>query len=481
MTTSRIDEKGLVNGAAPEERRRSPRVKIAPNEIVYMYFQSGNGGVVLDVSSAGLSFQTADAVKGAESLSFRLSPPTIQQIEISGQVVWLDETRKRGGLRLSHLPVEVRSEIQLWRRQYLSFAPNVERPAEAKANPVLQNASSAKSRATSETAPAARDGSDPSLPAVQRAPKSPAQVQENPLAARTPFASALGPGLDANAPKSNPWDPPAASPARMYSSEWKYAALSSPEEWRGRGHAVTVSLTVVLFLVIVAVGFFYFGNRRWAGELLIRLGESISGEQSRTSVQTPAEAAVSAGAEAPTTTTVLPTTPSGVPDSSGSAAQSPEASGEQPPASAAEQSDSGVDEPHTLAGASGTDADTTAPGSKARPSPAQAEAKNIPESTRPSGETPVGGDNGEMELARAHRYLQGTGGQDSAVATQLLWVAVGKGNSQAELELADLYLRGEGAVSKNCEQARILLMAAQNNNNPEAGERLAHLGDYGCR
>ena len=480
MTTPQNDEKGLVNGAAPEERRRSPRVKIAPNEIVYMYFQSGNGGVVLDVSSAGLGFQTADAVEGAGSLSFRLSLPTIQHIEISGQVVWLDETRKRGGLRLSHLPVEVQREIQLWRSQDRSPAPAVQRPAEAKANFVPQNASSAKSRATSETAPAARGGSGHSLPVVQRAPKSPAQVQENPLAARTPFASALGPGLDANAPKSSPWDPPAASPARLYSSEWKYAALSSPEEWRGRGHAVTVSLTVVLFLVIVAVGFLYFGNRRWAGELLIRLGESISGEQSKASVEAPAGAGGSAGAEAPTTT-VLPDTGLAAPSSSGSAAQSPEASGGQPLASRAEGQRSGVDEPHTPAGASGADTDARAPGPEARPSPAQAGANNIPESTRRSRVTSTGGDNGEMELARARRYLQGTGREDSAFAAQLLWVAVGKGNYQAELELADLYLRGEGAVPKNCEQARILLMAAQNNNHPEAGERLAHLGDFGCR
>ncbi len=67
------------------------------------------------------------------------------------------------------------------------------------------------------------------------------------------------------------------------------------------------------------------------------------------------------------------------------------------------------------------------------------------------------------------------------MAAHLLWVAVGRGNTEAELELADLYLRGEGIPRKNCEQARILLIAASNSGNPVADQKLAELRDYGCR
>ncbi len=53
---------------------------------------------------------------------------------------------------------------------------------------------------------------------------------------------------------------------------------------------------------------------------------------------------------------------------------------------------------------------------------------------------------------------------DTATAAQLLWVSIEKGNTNAEVELAGLYARGEG-VQKSCEQARILLTAAVNKGN----------------
>ena len=58
---------------------------------------------------------------------------------------------------------------------------------------------------------------------------------------------------------------------------------------------------------------------------------------------------------------------------------------------------------------------------------------------------------------------------------------MGEGNTQAELELADLYLRGDAGLSKNCTQARVLLMAASESYSPVAQEKLADLSAYGCK
>ena len=69
--------------------------------------------------------------------------------------------------------------------------------------------------------------------------------------------------------------------------------------------------------------------------------------------------------------------------------------------------------------------------------------------------------------------------RDSSKAIQQLWAAVGNGNSAAEVILAGLYLNGEG-VAKNCEQARILLMAAAKNGNVEAKVKLNELDRNGC-
>ncbi len=55
-----------------------------------------------------------------------------------------------------------------------------------------------------------------------------------------------------------------------------------------------------------------------------------------------------------------------------------------------------------------------------------------------------------------------------------LWSAVGAGSSAAEVDLAQLYLKGDG-VPRNCEQARILLRAAAKGGSREARRQLQKL------
>ena len=72
---------------------------------------------------------------------------------------------------------------------------------------------------------------------------------------------------------------------------------------------------------------------------------------------------------------------------------------------------------------------------------------------------------GKLELAAAMALLNGDNGhRDSSKAVHLLWASVANGNSEAEVILAGLYLRGDG-VAKNCEQGRVLLKAATKSGN----------------
>ena len=89
--------------------------------------------------------------------------------------------------------------------------------------------------------------------------------------------------------------------------------------------------------------------------------------------------------------------------------------------------------------------------------------------------------NGGEELAIAERYLNGAPGQrrDTAEAAKWLWKSVSKHNGQATVLLSDLYLKGEG-VSKNCDQARVLLYSAARKGIAGAGERLRNLPAFGC-
>jgi outer membrane biosynthesis protein TonB len=87
--------------------------------------------------------------------------------------------------------------------------------------------------------------------------------------------------------------------------------------------------------------------------------------------------------------------------------------------------------------------------------------------------------NGAEEYATAQRYLNSQP-RDSAQAAKWLWKAMAKHNGPATLALADLYLKGEG-VSKNCDQARVLLDSAARRDMAGAGERLRNLQAFGCQ
>lgn len=94
---------------------------------------------------------------------------------------------------------------------------------------------------------------------------------------------------------------------------------------------------------------------------------------------------------------------------------------------------------------------------------------------------PAVGQSGAEEFAMAEKYLNGTSApRDSREAAQWLWKAVRKQNLAATMALSDLYLRGDG-VTKNCDQARLLLDAAARKGGAGAGERLRNLQAFGCQ
>ena len=87
---------------------------------------------------------------------------------------------------------------------------------------------------------------------------------------------------------------------------------------------------------------------------------------------------------------------------------------------------------------------------------------------------------GEAELALARGLLHDDDTpEEIARGIQQLWVAVEKGNIEAEVELADRFVQGQG-VPRNCDQARVLLTAASNANNAAAIDKLKNL-DESCQ
>src|ERR1700726_3138801 len=142
-----------------ERQRRNLRVKL--NELAYIKLDSGNGGIVLDVSRGGFGLQLAVPLGDQNTIRFRLSMVSIDGAEAIGEVAWKDETKKRVGLRVTQLPVEIRKQVQIWldsRPQTLSEQSAAPAPA----------ATSAKASAMNEMELELADRRDLELRAVQR-------------------------------------------------------------------------------------------------------------------------------------------------------------------------------------------------------------------------------------------------------------------------------------------------------------------------
>jgi hypothetical protein len=463
-------------------------------EVVYMDLQSGNGGILVDVSRSGLGFQAACPVRPDEPMRFRFSSESIRGIEVTGDLVWTDRDRKRGGLRFGLLPVEVRKQIQLWLDESGRAVPD--------ANNRASYAPSRSEGSASTAGPAVpRRSADSGTGAILWTRDQPGQ---HPAGSPDPVSAASD--VRESLPNSPPPQLPFAAPREnLRSNSFSESGFASPRalsEWndvpRSSPKLAAIALTAILAIAATIAGLSIFYKQE-AGETLIRWGETISGQRHEQTANPKPDASVPPGSSTESASAYPslaapelrgPTTGSGTgsnasvgPSTKGSAAggSTPNAEALQPPSAQGPQLETGA-----------APAPTTPPSQSATPrvrgteSSASLAAREAADSAVKSADReaniPHDQGGGKTELALAHNYLaRATGPKDRDVAMQLLWVAVGDGNTEAELELADLYLRGGRSSGKNCTQARILFRAAYNNGNLVAGQRLAELPDYGCR
>jgi len=78
----------------------------------YINIEPNNGGIVLNVSEAGLCFHSYDPVPKNGTIRLWFSDNG-QRIEADATLAWIDETQK-GGLRFVALPADARERIRRW-------------------------------------------------------------------------------------------------------------------------------------------------------------------------------------------------------------------------------------------------------------------------------------------------------------------------------------------------------------------------------
>jgi hypothetical protein len=244
--------------------------------------------------------------------------------------------------------------------------------------------------------------------------------------------------------------PPALEPLSSFEGETD----SDTPGWMDRftlGRAVGI----MLFLTLLAGSYVY---HRELGQALIWLGHQIAGDESQENSKSIPQA--------------VPPAPRQVQE------HNPEAREVEPPSPATPHSDSGTEA--ATANLPAATEKTPSPQLKSGSPGSLVPLTQVTRSPAPS----VSGDNsvepGQPEYLQALQILRSPGrSSEVPAAIQLLWAAVEKGNTGAEIDLAELFRTGRGVV-KNCDQTRILLSAAARKGSPEARKRLEALQRQGC-
>jgi hypothetical protein len=108
--------------------------------------------------------------------------------------------------------------------------------------------------------------------------------------------------------------------------------------------------------------------------------------------------------------------------------------------------------------------------SKTKPTP---QVADTPKPKRPAADA-----ESSKPVLGSEEMLKAKNASDSAAAAAWLWKATAKGNPDAPVELANIYIQGNG-VPRSCEQAMVLLKTAAAKENAHARNRLAALYQTG--
>jgi hypothetical protein len=269
-------------------------------------------------------------------------------------------------------------------------------------------------------------------------------------------------------------------PDQSFEAAWERAKLTAPPEAPHLSRAAAGSIIGLALAVIL--GALAFNFRQDIGELVIDLGQKISG-QNHASAPAPVVSSNKTGSQT-AADPVNPSPPLNQPDSASSqTAPAQTVSGAANPADAHSTTSPAPHDP-TVAGRDASSSATRATSSSV-PSGAANSAPRAT-TTAPAAAGSVNNvigtesGSGQEDFNAARELLLGEHRQRNlSKAVDLLWAGVRKGYVPAEVTLADLYRRGDG-VRKNCDQAQVLLVAASKKGSPEARHLLEQMAEEGC-
>lgn len=481
------------------ERRKNERRR--PPSLIYVELNASNGGMMRDLSEDGFALRAMMPLTVGDGVGFSFVLHGSIRIEGEGEVMWVEGKGRVAGVCFTNISSHDREEIQSW----LSRIPEMHNGKETEgstaepsrrtwnelreellSSPSSQQSAQPWDRETVGASDESRKWSDdeehehkdpiqfPGPPSGAPAPAEHAGISlgrwpeskaapsrvggENSHAAVTPALPDISKILMQPPSKASNYPPKPFEPLDPLSQ--------TREMTEKRGGWFTLSRAVVIMSVL-AVGVGAFAYHEFVGEGLIWLGQQVSGPQINppqpSAPSVPAATAPAASESSPSTRNTEATAkPADVSGAGNEAATS----------------DTLQSKSNTPAVPPDNDVSPALPpvAKHAQAHAAHPSADDLSASTSGTEQKL-----GMTEYSEAVRLLHGPRGTaDPGEAARLLWIAVEKGNSDAELALAELYWHGEG-VARNCDQARILLGAAVRKGNLAARTRLSEFEREGCR
>src|SRR6476661_207277 len=85
-----------------------------PDQLVYLELGSGNGGMLLSISEDGFRFRAVSPVRPNGLMPFAFSFDGSHRLQGIGEVEWLEDDGKSGGMRFVEVSPDFRSALGQW-------------------------------------------------------------------------------------------------------------------------------------------------------------------------------------------------------------------------------------------------------------------------------------------------------------------------------------------------------------------------------
>jgi hypothetical protein len=434
-----------ATASAQSERRRVERTRT--DQLLYVELGTGNGGVLRDVSEEGCGFLSIAPIWDQEP-RFAFGIGGGRQIQGEGKIIWVDSSRKLGGLRFLDGSPAFRERVRAWLAEPKAVVGQPEQKAESKADSHTEIFKPIESKPIRVPSDAQADS-----PAKQRRKQLREEARAKMEAAERERASGFRGESQAIGEDAGPKQQ--GSIGGMHEEIFLHgpgertwpAFVRNQKLWKGlAGFALGGAIAVL------SVAY-----RQEAGALLMRLGTSLAGRQQQVASANESSAA--------------PTAPRQV--QAGSAEKAESVVGEEVERKS-ETLNNAADEPQLKQAAPAavvTQSNGEGRFGKEEPGVIQKLSSDAQQTTSAAaGETPAP----KMLETKKKKPHHATAEQ-----VQALWSEVEGGDVSAEVALGELYARGNG-VPKSCGQARMLLNSAAKKGSEEARQKLEQLGDEGC-